>query len=244
MITSGAEVGLEGGGQGGQVGRGIAHDEPGLAVAGKAGVHGAGLASFLNAGEGVRGDADAGAAEEVGDSVLLLVEGKRLDGAGEVFDGKHLTIGNHDGNADNIHLRVEKVTTVAGRSHPQAVDDVGAFGFGDVFRDEREADAGAGSALGKLGLSGEAMGDVAVAGHLDGVEGGRLRKEWIALDRVEAAGDAVLVGLFNEQLLGDVGRTGGWHSAGVEGRTQTQEGDRKNEERKKLSLPAQQGHRG
>lgn len=92
--------------------------------------------------------------------------------------------------------------------HPEVVDDHGAGGFADVFRDEAEVRAGVGSAFGEVGFVIELMGDIFMIGHLAGVGGGGFGEDVVQAKRRKPLIGAGFVGSGEKILLG-YGEMGG-----------------------------------
>jgi len=131
--------------------------------------------------------------DDAGNCALLLVEREGLNRAGEVFYGVELMIAGHDGDSDRIYVGIEQVGAVAGRVHPEIVDDDRGRGFGYVFGDEAEVRASIGSAFSERGFALELVGDFGAGGHLARVDGRGFGKDGIEAKWLKSLIDAVLV---------------------------------------------------
>lgn len=103
MVFARGQTALELGGDLVQAGCCVAHDEPWLTRARVSSAHHAGLAGII----GGRSDSHSGLCDDTRNGVLLLVERKSLDGAGEVFDGEELVVPVDDGDADAIYIWIQ-----------------------------------------------------------------------------------------------------------------------------------------
>ena len=182
-----------------QASGGIPHDVPGLARTRVARGHCAGPTGFFGGG----GNEHARLRDNASNCALLLVERERLNCAGEVFDCVELVIASHDSDSDRIYVGIEQVGTVAGRVHPEIVDDDGGGGFGYVFRDEAEVCANIGSAFRERRFSIELMGDFGVGGHLAGMDCGGFCEDGVEAKWLKSLIDAVFVRGGEKVLLGD-----------------------------------------
>jgi hypothetical protein len=199
MVFARSETALELGWDLVEAGCGVAHDEPWLTLARVSSAHHAGLAGIV----GGRSDSHSGLCDDAGNGVLLLVERESLDGASEIFYGEELVVPRDDGDADAIYIWIQQVGAVAGRMHPEIVDDDGGRSFAYVFRDEAKMCASIGSTRCELGFAVELMGDSDVVGHLAGVEGRGFREDRVQTKWGKSLIGAGFVGSGEEVLLGD-----------------------------------------
>jgi len=208
VVFSGVQAGLELAGEFVESAGGVAHDEPGTAVASVAGRHAAGSASIFQADSVVACDLQTGQGKKAGYCGLLLVEAERFYRAGEVFNSVELVVADDDGDSYGVDIGVEDVFAVPFGVHPEAMNDWCIRGFGDVFGDKAEVSARVGSADGEFGFSGKLVGDVGVFGHLLGVVEGGLGKDWIKMELGKAVGGPFLIGCREKVLLGYFGGVG------------------------------------
>jgi len=164
----------------------------------------------------------AGLLKKIGYGLLLFVETKRLDGAGEVFHRKKLMIAGDDRDANGVDVGIQEVFAVTFGVHPEVVNHGGVGCFGYVFRNETEVRTGTGSADGKVGFAGKLVGDFSVSGHFAGMVASCLSENGVAMERWEALSGSSLIGGGEEVLLGYIrhrccllgGRTSGKRDGG------------------------------
>ena len=122
VISARVEFVLEFDGELGETVGGVAHDEPGLTVAGIPCGHGAGLAGFFEADDVAAGDLQARLSEQGGYCGFLLVEAEGFYGIGKVFYGEGLVVAIDDGDAYGVDIGIEEVSTVSFGVHPEVVE--------------------------------------------------------------------------------------------------------------------------
>ena len=88
---------------------------------------------------------------------LLIVQGQRTTIQRKILDSEQCPVSFGHRDADRIQLRIEQISPVWWRFHPQFVDALCIRPFGNVFCNGAEARAGLCNSFGKARLTGKLM---------------------------------------------------------------------------------------